>query len=349
MRPPRFERHPGNPILRPGAPAWRAAATFNPGVVRAPDGRFLLYERAAPSLRPFACVIGAWESRDGVQFTRLAEEPVFTPAMAGGPHGSVQDPRVVWLGGRYLMTFAFRPYAWNCWPTGLGVPDAAQAEYPGFSGRDEDNQTRSGIAESADGIAWRFLAWVGDGTMDDRNVILFPEKIGGRYAALRRPAPFVSTLAAHAAAPAIRISYSDDLTSWTEPAVVIEPAFAWENNRIGGSTPPLRTPAGWLVFYHGVETTDLATRHVVYRMGAFVADLENPARVIARCPGFLMEPEAYYEKTGLFIPDVIFPTGAVVVDGMLRLYYGVCDTAIALAEAPLAEVVDHVLNEGGGA
>ena len=112
---------------------------------------------------------------------------------------------------------------------------------------------------------------------------------------------------------------------------------------IGGSTPPIQTEAGWLVFYHGVETEDPSVRRVCYRMGAMLLDLENPRHVIARCPDFLMEPEAYYERFGLYIPNVIFATGNVVVDGMLYLYYGVCDTAIALATVNLDDLVEHVM------
>ena len=338
-----IRRCPENPVVRPGTYPWRMAVTFNPGVIHE-EGRFYLYERAAGSLRPFQCVIGMLESDDGVHFTHVTDQPVFTPAMAGSEHGSVQDPRVVRIDGTYYMTYAFRPYAWHCLPTGVGVPDAHQGEYPGFDGRDETNQTRSGIARSRDRITWEHVAWVSSPDIDDRNVVLFPEKIGGRYAALRRPQARVATDTAHDAdeAPAIRISYSDDLQTWTDPAVVVRPAFPWENNRIGASTPPIRTDEGWLVLYHGVESADEARRGVCYRMGAFLADLDDPSRVLARPRGFVMEPEEYYEKWGLFIPNVVFPTGAVVVDGLLHIYYGCCDTAIGLATVPLDELVRHV-------
>jgi predicted GH43/DUF377 family glycosyl hydrolase len=73
-------------------------------------------------------------------------------------------------------------------------------------------------------------------------------------------------------------------------------------------------------------------------------DLSDPRTVLARTPRFLMEPEAYYEKFGLYIPNVIFPTGSAVKDGLLWLYYGVCDTAIALATVALDELVQHVLS-----
>ena len=344
-----FQRHPDNPIVTPGLYDWRMAVTFNPGVLLDDDGRFYMYERTAGTLRPFHCYIGMLESDDGVHFRHTVDHPVFTPEMAGSRYGSVQDPRVTKLDGRYCMTYAFRPYAWASSPTGVGVPESHQVDYPGFSGRDEDNQTRSGIAVSTDRVNWKHLSWVSDPGLDDRNVILFPDKIRGRYAALRRPQPFVGTDTAHAAPPDICISYSDDLLTWTPPEPVLSPRFPWEDNRIGGSTPPIRTPRGWLVFYHGVQ--NLAPdrpelRRVCYRLGVALLDLDDPTRVLARTPEPVMQPEAYYERSGLYIPNVIFPTAALVKEGTLHLYYGCCDTAIALATAPLDQVVDHVLKTG---
>jgi predicted GH43/DUF377 family glycosyl hydrolase len=86
-------------------------------------------------------------------------------------------------------------------------------------------------------------------------------------------------------------------------------------------------------------------RRVCYRLGAMLLDLEDPTRVIARCSDFLMEPEAYYERFGLYIPNVIFPTGNVVVDGQIYLYYGCCDTAIGLATVALDEVVEYAIEQ----
>jgi beta-1,2-mannobiose phosphorylase / 1,2-beta-oligomannan phosphorylase len=200
---------------------------------------------------------------------------------------------------------------------------------------------------SKDRLHWDVLGWATPADIDDRDVILFPEKIGGRYALLRRPIGFVETTTSHSEEhPSVQISFSTDLRTWTEPEVVIRPEFKWEDNRIGGSTPPVRTERGWLVLYHGVENTNLATRRVIYRIGAMMLDLADPRKVIARAPDFIMEPEAYYEKVGLLIPNVIVTTGAVVKDGLLYIYYGCCDTSIGLATVPLEELVDHVLATG---
>ena len=355
---PLFTRCPENPIVVPGMYDWRMAATFNPGVILDDDGRFYLYERTAGQLRPFHCYIGLLDSDDGVHFNHVGDQPIFTPTMAGSPYGSVQDPRVVKIDGTYYMTYAFRPFAWSSNPTGVGVPESHESDFPGVerapivtgggsknvANARPDNMTRSGIAISQDRVHWQHHVWATPPDMDDRDVILFPEKIGGRFALLRRPLQWVGPEygTPH---PGIWICFSEDLQTWTPPVLIAKPEFDWEDNRIGGSTPPLRTEKGWLVLYHGVETQDVRLRRICYRMGALLLDLDDPTRVLARTSRAIMEPETYYERFGLYIPNVIFPTANVVKDGLLHLYYGVCDTAIALATTPLDALVDYILAE----
>jgi predicted GH43/DUF377 family glycosyl hydrolase len=351
-----FTRCPENPIVVPGLYDWRMATVFNPGVLLDEDGRFYLYERAAGGLRPFHCFIGMLESADGVHFTHVSDQPVFTPEMAGSRYGSVQDPRVVKIDDIYYMTYAYRPYAWSSHPTGVGVPESYESEFPGVerapadtrtgsanvANARPDNMTRSGIAISSDRISWQHHVWATPPTLDDRDVILFPEKINGRFAILRRPLQWVGAEYG-TEYPGIWITFSEDLQRWEESRLLLKPEFDWEDNRIGGSAPPLRTPQGWLVFYHGVEMQNRALRRVCYRLGAVLLDLDDPTQILARTSRFLMEPTTYYERFGTYIPNVIFPTANVVKDGLIYLYYGVCDTAIALATAPLEEVVRRVL------
>ena len=338
----RFERHPENPIVQPGLYDWRRCVTFNPGVILDDDGRFYMYERAAGQLRPFYCYIGMLDSDDGVHFKQVGDQPVFTPEMAGSKNGSVQDPRVVKIDGTYYMTYAYRPFAWSSNPTGLGVPESHESDLPGFNKNPKENMTRSGIAVSKDRVHWEHKYWPTPVELDDRDVILFPEKINGKYALLRRPLQFIGPKYG-TEQPSIWICFSDDLQHWSEPKLIAKPEFKWEDGRIGGSTPPIRTKQGWLVFYHGVENQHPPTKRVIYRLGALMLDLNDPTKVLARTKHFLMEPETYYEKFGLYIPNVVFPTANVVKDGLIYLYYGVCDTAIGLATAELDAVVREVM------
>lgn len=347
IKDPLFTREPSNPIVTPGTPSWRRAVSFNPAVFH--DGQqYWMLDRCAGGLRPFICHLGLLRSDDGVNWKVASDEPVFTPAMCGSPIGSVQDPRVTRLEGRWWLTFAYRPYAWSSHPTGVGVPESHETDFPNLppapaadekgsanvaAGR-SDNLTRSGLAVSDDGQTWSFHSWITPPDIDDRNVILFPEKIAGRFAVLRRPL--------EAASSSIWISYSEDLKDWTEPELLARAAYPWENNRIGGSCPPIRTDAGWLLFYHGVETTDASVKAVTYRMGAMLLDLQDPRKILARCPMPLFEPDAYYERVGLYIPNVVFSTSCLLEGDTLLLYYGACDTCIGLARASLQAVLDRL-------
>ncbi|MFC2125785.1 hypothetical protein ACFLU5_13335 [Bacteroidota bacterium] len=124
--------------------------------------------------------------------------------------------------------------------------------------------------------------------------------------------------------------------------MIIKPEYNWENLRIGGSLPPIRTSEGWLVIYHGVEMANEKENTVIYRAWVMLLDLADPAKVLKRSKRFIMEPEMYYEKSGLYIPNVIFPTGGYVDNNMLYLYYGACDTAIALAAVDMDDLMEFI-------
>jgi predicted GH43/DUF377 family glycosyl hydrolase len=116
----------------------------------------------------------------------------------------------------------------------------------------------------------------------------------------------------------------------------MRPRFEWEAEKIGGGCPPIKTPAGWLVIYHAKDAA------AVYRAGVAMLDLENPARVIARAPSPILEPEMEYERVG-DVNNVVFPQGAVVRNGTLYVYYGAADKVCCLATAPLDDLVDFVM------
>lgn len=336
----KIERCGANPIVTPGRYDWRSVSAFNPGVIYE-NGRFYMYERSAGSLKPFKTCIGLLESGDGVHFTPASDNPVFTAEMLGFPGGSVEDARVVRINGLFYMCYALQPYSFDCWPTGRGVPDYYPLNYPEWvKYKVEPMITRSGIAVSENGVSFRQLCYTTPAEIDDRDNTLFPEKIGGRFAILRRPMQYVGEEYG-TDIPGIWISFSEDLLRWTEPELVaVAENFEWEGTKIGAAATPLKTEKGWLVLYHGVDAKS------VYRVGAMLLDLENPRKVIARTRGFLMEPEEYYEKHGLVIPNTIFPTANIIKDGLLYIYYGCCDTCIGLATVPMDELLAFILSEG---
>jgi predicted GH43/DUF377 family glycosyl hydrolase len=329
-------RCPENPVIVPGIYPWRKAATFNPAVIF-DHGKFFLIERCAGGLRPFHSFFGLLESSDGVHFTHLRDEPIVKPADLGFPFGSIQDPRIVKIDGVYYMTYALRPSSYGYSPTGTGKPDEIRYTFPGEHGKPERFMTRSGILKSEDLVRWEQVCYTTPVEINDRDNILFPEKINDRFALLRRPEEFIGKEYG-TDQPGIWISYSGDLHSWSKPELVAVAQEKWEGKKIGGSAPPIKTDAGWLMLYHGVDADN------VYRAGVMLLDLKNPAKVITRAKNFILQPEAYYERFGLYIPNVVFPTSAIVVDDLVLIYYGVCDTAIALATVKLPELLDFVQN-----
>lgn len=328
-----IKRYEGNPIVTPGIYNWRKTAVFNPGVLFH-EGKFYMYERAAGSLSPFLTSIGLLESRDGIHFQPVEKEPVFTGEMLGFPQGSVEDARVVKIEGRIYLCYALQPYAFDCHPTGYTLPDYTPEKYPQWKDTNTEYMiTRSGIAVSEDGKNFEQLCYTTPKDIDDRDNALFPEKINGKYAILRRPMQYVGEKY-NTSIPGIWISYSIDLENWSEPELVAAAENPiWEGTKIGAAASPVKTEEGWLLFYHGVDE-----KHV-YRVGVMLLDLKNPAKVIKRSSQFVMEPEQYYEKHGLVIPNTVFPTTVLNIDGMLYIYYGCCDTCIALAQVPLQEVL----------
>jgi predicted GH43/DUF377 family glycosyl hydrolase len=316
----------------PGGFPWRQVAVFNPAVIRH-DGAFYMFERACSSLDPLKCQVGLLRSEDGVTFTHVQDYPVLAPEQFGAPGGTVEDPRVVELDGRFVMTFVFRPYAATCMPNGVRVPRYAEAR---GTPAGVENSYRSGIAVSDDMRTWEVLGLITPPGVHDRDCVLFPEKIGGRYAMMRRPSEYVGA-AYGCTAPSMWLSYSDDLLTWTDPVLMAQPAQEWEIAKIGAASPPVRTEAGWLTLYHGVDTTSR------YRVGVMLLNLDDPARVIARAPECIMEPEAYYEKVGVIIPNTVFPTANVIVGDELYIYYGCADTCISLATCAVTELLAYVL------
>jgi beta-1,4-mannooligosaccharide/beta-1,4-mannosyl-N-acetylglucosamine phosphorylase len=101
---------------------------------------------------------------------------------------------------------------------------------------------------------------------------------------------------------------------------------------------PIETKDGWLVIYHGVWTS---CNGYLYYAGGALLDLEKPWKVLARTKDYLLAPTEPYERSG-DVPNVVFPSSAVVIGETVRLYYGCADTCIAMAEATLSDVVKFV-------
>ena len=335
----RLTKFDGNPILSPNPDnAWESLVTTNPGAWYDPEtGVITMLYRAAGHDPEHVIRFGLAVSEDGRRFRRVSDEPVFGPSENGFDAGCVEDPRIVRFGEYYYITYAARFFAPGQYWLGDERPYTWPDCPPEFPRIIRENETCTGLAITKDFRTWIRAGRMTDPTLDDRDGILFPEKINGKYALLHRPMNWTGP-EYNTEHPAIWISFSEDLLSWGESRLVAKAQAGWER-KIGGNEPPTRTEAGWLMLYHGVGPDRY------YRLGAMLLDLEKPWRVSHRTPDFILEPEADFETRGCYGGGgVVFPCGKVVIDGTLHVYYGAADKYVGLATAPLDQLLEHLLD-----
>ena len=169
----------------------------------------------------------------------------------------------------------------------------------------------------------------------NRNGVLFPQKIDGKYAMLSRPSDN-----GHTPFGDIYISYSPDMKYWGEHRCVMKvtpfPESAWQCTKIGAGSVPFLTDEGWLLFYHGVITTCNGFR---YAMGAAILDKDHPEKVLYRTREYLLGPAAPYELQG-DVPNVVFPCAALQDGERVAVYYGAADTVVGMAFGYIKEIID---------
>ncbi len=323
-----------NPVLSPNPDNyWENLVVCNPGVWYE-DGIFYMLYRAAGDDVDHYIRVGLATSSDGVNFIRQSNEPVFGPSTDGPDMGGVEDPRIIKFGEEYYVTYAYRPHPpgryWTFAHDVIQLPETG-SESPAVLKR---NIANSGLAVTKDFKTFKRLGRITTSNLDDRDVILFPEKINGKFAMLHRPKEWIGETYG-CEYPSIWIRYSDDLMVWEEESTLLMTGKTgtWEE-KIGGSTPPLRTDDGWLLIYHGVENGG----NGYYRVGVALLDLEDPTKVIARLEDWIMEPEHDYEIEG-FYKGCVFPTGNMIVDDVLYVYYGAADKYIGLATCSSIELL----------
>jgi predicted GH43/DUF377 family glycosyl hydrolase len=283
-------RHPQGPLMYPNPlHRWESMNVFNPSVIHH-NGLFHMHYRAQGV--DFISSIGYAVSTDGLNWNRL-ENPVLAPHMGHLDYRGNEDPRVTPLEGRFYMTYTV------------------------FGGEDFFPM----IAVSDNLITWEDI-----GPMErqkNKDHIIFPEKVNGRYAILhRRPS-------------SMWIGYSDDLKTWTDHKIIMDPRpdNFWDSKSIGGNGLPIKTEHGWVLFYHGYESTH------IYRHSIALLDLDDPSKVIHRPKSIVMEPQETWEIKG-DVPNVVFSCTNLIVGDEVWFYYAGADRLIALATAKLSDVID---------
>lgn len=344
-------RAPENPILtpamvRPSRTDLEVVGVFNPGVIRHEKDVLLLLRVAEAPLRrsegevaapTFDASTGRLEVRrwagatpgldvsdprtvvldgrtwltsishlrvarssDGIHF-EVEPAPALSPATELESFG-IEDPRITLLDGTYWINYTAVS------PHGISTALASTRDFRTFE--------RHGVVCPP----------------PNRDVTIFPERIGGRYAALHRPMPEAP------GEPAIWIAWSPDLMAWGAHAPVAGARRdGWDNLKVGGGAVPFRVRAGaqdaWLAIYHGVSRSPLE-----YSLGALLLDARDPARVLARSRDPILKPEAAYEREGFF-GGVVFTCGLLAEGDTVRVYYGAADGVTAVADLSLSEIL----------
>lgn len=214
------------------------------------------------------------------------------------------DPRVCWLEDRYYVTWCNGYHG----PTiGVGYTHDFQDFYQ---------------------IENAFLPY-------NRNGVLFPRKINGKYAMFSRPSD-----TGHTPFGDIFYSESPDMIHWGHHRHVMSPVGGWQSTKVGAGPTPIETSEGWLLFYHGVLTS---CNGYVYSFGAALLDLDQPWQIIYRTRPYLINPREFYECVG-DVPGVTFPCAALFdpPTGRMAIYYGGADTVTCLAFTKFDEVMEFV-------
>ena len=309
-------RHPANPILSAKDVPFPANLIFNAGVCKY-QGRYVMafrndygYGELAPR-RFTGTNIGLAFSDDGVRWTPAPKPWI---EWKDAEVSRAYDPRITIVDGRVVLCFAV--------DTAHGV--------------------RGGIATTEDFERWEVLSL---SVPDNRNMVVFPEKIAGRYCRLERPFPVYSR-----GRDRFDIWFSDspDLSYWGNTQLVLGVEdVPYANDKIGPAAPPVKTPQGWLTTFHAVDKDDSRGKNgwedtwkKRYHAGIMLLDLEQPWKVVGLCREPLLTPETAYEKDEGFRTNVIFPGGMILEDsGEVKIYYGAADTVECLATAHVDDLV----------
>ncbi|MBI4009197.1 hypothetical protein HY357_03115 [Candidatus Roizmanbacteria bacterium] len=294
------QKFPHNPLLQPIAEhSWEAKAVFNPAAFELEGKIYLIYRSTSQDNISY---LGMAVSYDGLLIDERVNKPIF-------PIKGCEDPRITQIDNRlYMLYTAFDGKLPRLALTSITVAD--------FLGRNWDRWENAKIISSP-GLA-------------DKDGMLFPEKIDGKYIIFHRIEPNIS------------IDYVDSLNfdnfSFLKISGTITPHNrTWDEAKVGINTPPLKTEKGWIIFYHGISKID---QH--YRVGVLLLDLKDVTKVIGWTPYPILEPERIFEKRGV-TNNVVFPCGYVLKNGIIYLYYGGADKVVCGATVSLNALIDYLL------
>lgn len=312
-----LHRSSANPILAAKDIPYSANLIFNAGVIKLGEKYRMVFRNdyGYENGRFAGTNLGVAESDDGIHWTARPEPMVHAEDVRDGEISRIYDPRLTKIDDDLFICFAV--------------------------------DTKHGIRGGIGRIIGDFDAidTISLSTPDNRNMVLFPEKIDGMYVRLERPFTVYSRGRDRFD---IWISRSPDLKFWGESELLLgveDVPFA--NDKIGPAAPPIKTEKGWLTLFHSVDRDESrgkngweATWKKRYCSGVMLLDLKNPSKIIGISKEPLIAPEADYEVCEGFRQNVIFPGGIIAEpDGKVKIYYGAADTVECLAESTIDELI----------
>lgn len=285
-----FRPYSGNPILTPETWPYPANAVFNPGAILV-DGETVLLVRVED--RRGYSHFNVVRSKDGKTNWIKDKKPTIEPDESLQENLGIEDPRIVFVEGKYLITYV------SHYSDDRGAPSHRISL---METQDFDNFYRLGP-----------ILFPGD-----KDASLFPKQFNGRFGIIHRPIIQGKSN--------MWISFSPDKKHWGDSSLLISTRpGSWDSDRVGLSVPPIETPQGWLIIYHGVRVTASGS---IYRIGLALLDLEDPRKVIHRSQEWVLgSSDSFSRQTG-DVPGAIFPCGAIWEKGELRLYCGIADKEI---------------------
>lgn len=315
-----------NPIISPNSKnTWEAFNTFNPAALYE-GGRVHIVYRAQGY--DYVSVLGYASSSDGYKIDERHEEPIYTPRaefewngkegfgvradfVSGGGFGGCEDPRLTRIADRIYMTYV----AFDGWSpprvalTSIAVDDFLNHRW-----------------------LWERPVLITRPGEVNKNCVIFPRKINGRYVVM------------HRVFPDILLDYVDDLDFdgsryLTGQYRIKHRNNMWDSRKLGAGAPPLETKYGWLLIYQAVDDRDPGR----YKIGAMLLDINAPEKVLFRSQLPILDPTEWYENEG-FKAGVAYPCGAVIKGEELLVYYGAADSVVCVASTNLEEFLQGLMH-----
>lgn len=295
-------------------------AVFNAGAIKL-NGKYLVIARVEGANRKSFFAVA--ESKNGIDNFQFWDYPVSMPE-TGDPDTNIYDIRVVqhedgWIYGIFCT----------------------ERRDPAASPHDQSSAVaQCGIARTKDLVKWERLADLKTKSAQQRNVVLHPEFVKGKYAFYTRPQDgFIEA----GSGGGIGFGVCDDINNAniSEEVIVDYKIYHTINELKNGLGPaPIKTKYGWLQSAHGVRNTAAGLRYTLY---LFMTDLKDPSKIIYKPAGYFIAPEGE-ERTG-DVSNVVFSNGWIADEnGKVFIYYGSSDTRLHVATATIDQLIDYVMH-----